>query len=194
MSDVTLQSLTDISKVRLFNKGEIVFQQGEQCSAIYKVLKGEVHLHRHDQDGKRVLLYRAYENNFFAEASLNSDQYHCTASCASDSSVLQIDSKKMMQILANDAQFSAQWIAVLSSELRRQRASVTRLNMNSASERLKHYLLTEGQPSGQIDLKGTLSDLAEVLGLSRESLYRTLRQLEQQQVIERKENSIKLIT
>ena len=55
-------------------------------------------------------------------------------------------------------------------------------------------LRCSSQPSGQIDLKGTLSDLAEVLGLSRESLYRTLRQLEQQQVIERKENSIKLIT
>ena len=185
-------SLQAISKFRSFVKGDAIFHLGERSEAIFKVLKGEVHLYRHNQSGNRVLLYRAFEGNYFAEASLNSDIYHCTAECAKASEIQVIDSNKMTRLLDQNSEFASKWILILSSELRRQRASVERLNIKSAAGRVKHYILTEGDSWGEIKLQGSLSDLSEVLGLSRESLYRTLSKLEKMGELERSDQSLKL--
>lgn len=113
-----LDLLQEISKYRHLNKGESVFQHGQAAEAIFKVIKGEVHLYRHEPQGKRVLLYRAYENNFFAEASLNSKHYHCTAICIVPTEVQVINAKKMSLLLQKNSKFATDWIFLLSSELR----------------------------------------------------------------------------
>lgn len=189
-----LKLLHKISKYIHLKKDETVFQQGEPSNAIYKVIKGQVHLYRHDIEGKRGLLYRAYDNNFFAEASLNSNHYHCTAVCILPSEIQVINASKMKNLLQKDPQFSSDWIAHLSSEIRHQRASVERLMINSASERIRHYLITEGDSEGELRLKCTLTELAEVLGISRETLYRTLAKMERQGRIERIQDIIRLRT
>ena len=176
------------------NKGETVFQQGEPSNAIFKVIKGKVHLYRHDLEGKRGLLFRAYDNNFFAEASLNSNHYHCTAVCVVSTEVQMINASKMKDLLQKNTEFASDWISLLSSELRHQRASVERLMINSASERIRHYLITEGDSEGELRLKCTLTELAEVLGISRETLYRTLAKMERQGRIERIQDIIRLRT
>lgn len=184
--------LQGISKIRSFSKGEPIFRLNQCAEALYKVLIGEVHLYRHNQNGNRVLLYRAYEDNYFAEASLNSHVYHCTAECVKESEIQIIDANKMLRLLDQNAEFASKWILILSSELRRQRASVERLSIKSAAERIKHYILTEGESWGELQLKGSLSDLSDMLGLSRESLYRTLSKMEKSGELERIDQSFKL--
>lgn len=187
-----LHRLETLSKLKSFAKGGIIFHLGEQAESIYKIVTGEVHLYRHNQDGKRVLLHRAYDNQFFAEASLNSDCYHCTAVSMKPSTIQIINADKMLLELNNNAQFSTAWIAHLSSELRRQRASVERLHIKSAEDRLRHYILTEGTAWGELQLQGTISELSEILGISREALYRTLSSMEKKGVLERKDHLLTL--
>ena len=184
--------LKSISKTRTLKKGETVFQLGQPAEAIYKVIRGQVHLYRHDQDGRRVLLYRAYDDHFFAEASLNSQQYHCTAVCIKPTDIEIFNAKQLLDLLNTNPDFALSWISLLSSELRRQRASVERLNIKSARERIRHYVMTEGEPWGELHLKGTMTDWSEVLGLTRETLYRTLSDMEKQGELERIDSLIRL--
>ena len=185
--------LQSISKQRHFVKGEAVFTQGHEAHSIYRVISGEIHLFRLDSEGRRTILYRAYDDDFFAEASLNSDHYHCTAYCARDCEIQFINAQGLIKLLHESTAFSMDWIALLSTELRYQRSCVERLHINSASERIIHYLMTEGNRSRELHLQGTLSDFSEVLGLSRETLYRTLRTLEQQGKITRHDQVIRLL-
>ncbi len=181
-----------ISKTRSLDKDATLFHLGQRADAVYKVLIGEVHLYRSSENGNRVLLYRALKDSYFAEASLNSDVYHCTAECVKASEIQIIDAVKMQELLKHNPDFALQWILLLSSELRRQRTSVERLNMRSAAERIKHYILTEGDSVGELQLQGSLSDLSDMLGLSRESLYRTLSNMERLGELTRTDQSIKL--
>jgi CRP-like cAMP-binding protein len=151
-----------------------------------------VHLYRHNQDGKRVLLYRAYDNQYFAEVSINSDCYHCTAVSRKQSEIQIIDAEKMLLELGVNSEFAVAWTANLSSELRRQLASVERLHLKSAEEKLRHFILTEGSPLGELQLKGTVSELSEIPGLSCETLYRTISKMEKQGMLLRTDNLIKL--
>jgi len=184
--------LENLSKSKCYAKGEIIFHPGQQAESIYKVTKGEVHLYRHSQDGKRVLLHRAYDDHYFAEASLNSDQYHCTAVSVKSSEIQVINATKMLGVLRENTDFAVAWITRLSSELRRQRTFVELLHLKSAEERLRHYILTEGSPWGELHLKGTVSELSEILGLSRETLYRTISKMEKQGILQRVDNILRL--
>jgi CRP-like cAMP-binding protein len=193
MNNSFLKELENLSKNKSFKKREVVFHLGEKAKSIYRVIQGEVHLYRHNQDGKRVLLYRAYDNDYFAEASLNSDRYHCSAVSMKPSSVQVIDGEAMLRELKVNSEFATAWIANLSSELRRQRASVERLHIKSAEERLKHFILTEGSPWGELHLTGTISELSEIIGINRETLYRTLSKMEKQGILQRKRNIYRLL-
>jgi CRP-like cAMP-binding protein len=192
MNDSHLDLLLSIGKHRSLSDGEAVFQLGQRAEAIFRVIHGEVHLYRHGPDGKRILLYRAYDGDYFAEASLNATQYHCTAICARPTELQVFNAREMRSLLRKDAEFASAWISRLSSELRRQRASVERLNLKSAADRVSHYLMTEGEPSGELQLRGTLSEMAEMLGLSREALYRTLSKMQSQGILERINDVLRL--
>lgn len=66
--------------------------------------------------------------------------------------------------------------------MRRQRARSERLSLNSAAERVIHYLETEGV-NGVLILSQSRKAWAAELGLSHESLYRTLRVLQDSSTI-----------
>jgi len=174
-------------------QGESVFQQGQKADAIFQIVTGEVHLIRDNSEGQRILLYRARDNDFFAEASLSATHYHCMAQCVTDCRLKVYPASHILKLLADDAEFALAWINFLSIQLRRQRSMVERLNMKSAADRLRHYLLTEGEPEGELLINGTLTKLAEQLGLSRESLYRTLSRLKQENRIEQKGKRLRLL-
>ena len=67
--------------------------------------------------------------------------------------------------------------AELSRELRRLRAQCERLSLNTAHERIIHFLETEGE-NGVLTLAQTKKQWAAELGLSHEALYRSLAQME----------------
>ncbi len=184
--------LHSISKTRHFNEDESVFQIGQPATHIFQVITGEVHLSRHSGAGQRVLLFRAFAGDYFAEASLNSSTYHCTAVAKTLSSIRLFNADDVRLLLQENSEFAMAWISRLSTELRRQRASVERLNLKPAADRVIHYLLTEGQPMGEVELTGTLSELSEILGMSRETLYRTLAQMQKSGSIERIGNKLRI--
>jgi CRP-like cAMP-binding protein len=96
-------------------------------------------------------------------------------------------------LLARDAVFAGEWIALLARHLHRARARVERVALRSAAERVLHYLNTEGRgPRCEVVIAGSIKDLARELGLTHESLYRTLARLEQEGVILREEGRLRL--
>jgi CRP-like cAMP-binding protein len=192
VEDTPSQLLQRFARKRCFASGQNVFQLGHQAKAIFRVISGEVQLYRYDVSGHRVLLHRAFSGNFFAEASLNVEQYHCTAICARDSEVEVFNSARFRSLLDDSPSFQKFWIEHLSTELRRQRASVERLSLKSAADRVVHYLMTEGEPAGELKLQGTVSELADMLGLSRESLYRTLSKMKKNKTLQQQGTMLKL--
>jgi CRP/FNR family transcriptional regulator, dissimilatory nitrate respiration regulator len=173
-----LQQLRDRSSERCYDKGEAVFHMGDPARAVYYLLEGEVHLQRHGPAGETVILHRVRERGFFAEASFGTTHYHCTALCVRPARILAVPRELLRERLVNDGDFALEWVAGLSTQLRRQRTTVERLQMRGAEARIRHYLLTEGSPPGELELTFTLTQWADLLGLTRETLYRTLAGME----------------
>lgn len=164
--------------MRDYSKGDTVFRLGDAARAVYYLLDGEVHLLRNGPDGGTVILHRALPRGFFAEASLNAERYHCTALCVRASRVLVLPRNVLRRQLEQDSDFALDWVSGLCTELRRQRSTVERLQLRGAEARVRHYLLTEGDAAGGLELRCTVSHWADLLGLTRETLYRTLARME----------------
>jgi CRP-like cAMP-binding protein len=170
-----------------------VFRKGDPVRAVFLVLDGEVRLSRFAKDGSEIALHRAGRGEFFAEAALSSTRYRCNAIASQPSTLLEFPAAKVRTLLANDHEFSRQWIGLLARQLHALRARLERQALKSAADRVLHLLLTEG--SGQhceVVLPGSVKDLAKELGLTHESLYRTLARMERDGVVVRGENRLRM--
>lgn len=167
--------LRDATRLRTFSKGKILFQQGERPAAMLFILTGEIRLIRRTVTGDEIILQRS-NGGFIAEASLNSKTYHCDVVAASDGQFLLFPRAVFIAALDSDTVFNRTWIELLATEVRRLRARSERLTLNSAAERILHYLESEGV-DGVVNLIQTRKAWATELGLSHEVLYRTLRTL-----------------
>ena len=171
-----------------------VFRKGDAVQAVFLVLEGEVRLSRFAKDGSEIALHRAGRGEFFAEAALNAPRYQCNAIASQASTLLAFPAAKVRALLDRDREFAHQWVALLARQLHSARARLERLALKSAAERVLHYLHTEGKgPRYEVALSGSVKDLAKELGLTHESLYRTLARLEQDNVLVRSDHRLGLV-
>ncbi|MEY2653746.1 MAG: hypothetical protein RLZZ524_774 [Pseudomonadota bacterium] len=171
---VALQSLIDDHQ-RSYEAGAAVFRAGAPARHVYHLTEGRVRLVRYGRAGEEAVIHVARPGEFFAEASLHGDRYHCTAVAVVPSTLAAIPSAGLAALLAEDPGVMQAWVAILSSQLRRARSRVERLCLRSAAERIEHLLLCEGSgPACIYRPGGSLKELAVDLGLTHEALYRTL--------------------
>ena len=123
-------------------------------------------------------------------ASLDQTAYHCDAVAVAQTEVLLISRRAFIDALGEE-DFRMKWIALLSRELRRVRALSQRLSLRSAQARIVHYIEAEGE-HGRLLLSQTKKDWAAELGLTHESLYRTLGKLERDGIVVRGENRLRI--
>lgn len=186
------EPLTQISQPLRYEKTQAVFRTGDPAEAVYRVMTGEVHLLRHAPDGAAIVIHRAHAGDFFAEASLFGERYHCDAICVRPSRCLRLPADALRQAMANDPGFAMGWITALSRNLRRQRAAHERLALKGTRARVVHYLVDCGE-SGCVTLGQPLIRWAEELGVSHEALYRTLAAMEKEGVLVREGTTLRLL-
>jgi CRP/FNR family transcriptional regulator, dissimilatory nitrate respiration regulator len=100
--DALPRSLEAGSAARVVAPGELLFRQGDRATAIYKVESGRLRLIRRTVDDHLVILHTAHRGEFFAEASLLADAYHCDAVAAAQSRVRVYPKAIVMEALRTD--------------------------------------------------------------------------------------------
>jgi CRP/FNR family transcriptional regulator, dissimilatory nitrate respiration regulator len=181
------------SAVRVLAPGELLFRQGDRAAAIYKVESGRLRMIRRTVDDHLVILHTAGRGEFFAEASLFAEVYHCDAVAAAQSRVRVYPKPIVMEALRTDPALAEAFMARLARQLQELRARMELRNIRSARERVLQYLrLRAGVHGRSIAIEGQLQDIAAEIGISREALYRTLATLEAEGCLTRTENAILL--
>lgn len=150
--------------------GEYLFHMGGTSDAIYLVESGEVHLQRYTEAGDLIVIHRAFTGSFFAEASLFSESYHCDAVAHSETSVIAINKRSVLQLMDVDPSFALKVTAYFSRQVQDYRRLLELRSIKSATDRVLAGL-QEGWHEGSI------MTFAAQLGLTHEATYRALNQL-----------------
>ena len=186
-------SLEAESVVRVLGSGDLLFRQGDPAAAIYKVESGRLRLIRRTVDDHLVILHTARRGEFFAEASLFADAYHCDAVAAAPSSVRVYPKQIVMEAMRTDPTLAEAFMARLAHQLQELRARMELRNIRSARDRVLQYLrLRAGTHGRSIAVEGQVQDIAAEIGMTREALYRTLAALESEGHLTRTETAILL--
>ena len=188
----TPETLRQEARPLAMDKGQRIFSFGDAVDNVFRVQEGEVCLTRFSPDGTEIVLSRAREGEFFAEASLFGTRYHCNAICTRSGSCLRLPVEALRHCLSSDPGFAMAWIATLSSNLRRQRAAQERLGLKSLRMRVIHYLVDRGN-EGRVELDQPIIRWAVELGASHEALYRTLAEMEREGVLQRHGQTLTLM-
>jgi CRP/FNR family transcriptional regulator, dissimilatory nitrate respiration regulator len=172
-------SLEAGSVVRVLEARELLFQQGDRTAAIYKIEIGRIRLIRRTVDDHPVILYTARRGEYFAEASLFAETYHCDAVAAAPSRVRVYPKTAVIAALRADPDLAQAFMARLAVQLQELRTLMELRNIRSAHERVLQYLRWRAIEQGRsIAVEGQLQDIAAEIGITREALYRTLTALE----------------
>ena len=163
---------------RLFETGQIVpleagqtaFRTGDRVLSMYLVLEGGVDLVRYTASGTSLILNRVSPGNVLAEASAYSEQYHCDGLASTKTRLRSLPVSQFLERLHSSSDVARTWAAQLARELQNARMQSEIRSLKTVAERLDAWLgLRNALPP-----RGEIQDLARVLGVSREALYREL--------------------
>src|SRR5256886_16697332 len=87
---------------RSLARDEVLFRQGDKVSAIYFVEAGRLRLERRTFDGRSLILGTTPAGEFFVEAALFSDIYHCDAVATEPSQVRVYPKQAVLNALRTD--------------------------------------------------------------------------------------------
>jgi CRP-like cAMP-binding protein len=156
---------------------------------MFWVQSGEARLCRTSLMGSEIVFQRA-RRGFLAEASYDQSAYHCDGVAVQNTRVLALRVEHFRAALAT-TDLRDMWLRHLSQELRRVRAHSERLSLRTANDRIIHFIETEGS-DGQIVLSQSKKSWASELGLTHEALYRSLRTMMDDGILETSGNIVRL--
>ena len=178
---------------RSLSRNEVLFRQGDKVNSIYFVEAGRLRLERRTFDGRLLTLGTTLAGEFFVEAALFADIFHCDAVATEPSRVRVYPKDAVLNALRTDPESAMSFLAVVARQIIELRQRVELMKVRSAKERVLLYLDFNAGPDGRtVNLPGQLQDIASELGLTREALYRTLASPERAGAIERAGARIRL--
>lgn len=101
-------SLAHLAVERALDAGETVFRMGAAAQHVHFLAEGRVTLSRFGPQGEEVAIHAARAGESFAEASLHSERYHCSAVVAQPALVASVPSDELRALLRRDAEESGQ--------------------------------------------------------------------------------------
>ena len=174
-----------VEGVRLaVRRNEEIFGEGEPAISVYRVLKGVVRTYRILADGRRQIAEFFLAGDVFGLEE--SGEYRTSAEAVCDGEVLAIRKRQLTDRGACDLATAQKLWALTLHHLRRSEEHMLVLGRKNACERLGWFLMdmAERIPApDRIDLPMSRQDIADYLGLTIETVSRTMTTLQDDAVI-----------
>jgi len=167
---------SDERVMRTLAHDQRLFSQDSVPAGLFYLTSGAIDLKRVIRSGHSVLIHRARSGETFAEASLFSDAYHCTATAVGDAHVVECKRLVIQRLLNTDIEFCRLMMSRFAVQIQQTRRRVELLSIRAADERIL-AALADGL------LIEDIATFAETIGLASETVYRALAQLSKKGLI-----------
>lgn len=195
MENNILQNLTKTEKefviIKTVAKNTTLFREGEKCESIAIVVSGEIKISSFSFKGEELIYNILKKNEVFGNNLIFSDDpfYKGDVIATKESVVVSLNRINLLNLLQSNKDFLLSYLNVQSNFGKKLNSTIKMLSYSSAEERFRFYLFQNG---GEITYDSVTS-LAGVLQIKRETLSRLLTKLEKENVIQRSPHQIILI-
>ena len=192
--EVEPRELEEVAKVavpRNWERGEILFREGDQGDTCYLIRSGAVLLTREHQDGRMVALAELRGGSLFGElAMFRGERRSATAEVIEPASALALLANDMQRLVRRNPDLSLKLLASLAERVSRTNERLLQQSFQTVAGRVASALLAQttnrqadGAPDSDVLIRSTQAEIAHLAGTSRESCSRFLATLERAGIV-----------
>ena len=187
-----LERIAEVAVPRSFDPGQLVFAEGDDSDTCYIVREGLARAIRRHADGRTITLATFGPGDIFGELAMFEDERRsATVEAVEATSVVGVLGGDMRRLMAEFPGIAMRLAIALGRRLRETNERLSRQSFQTVQSRVAHALselvaqelAQNGARPGDVLVRTTQADLAQLAGSSRESASRFLAVLERAGVI-----------
>lgn len=179
----SLDRLAQISVRRRYERGELIFSQGDEPPGLYVVAEGGVRVFKTIPSGKEHVLHLAEPGSTFAEAAvLGGFSCPANAEATAPTTCVLLPTAAFRQLLDRNPELPRQLLTGMAMWVHQLVDLLEDIVLRDAAGRLARYLLDQAEDE-VVSLPALKRHLASHLNLTSESFSRTLSRLADRELI-----------
>lgn len=194
LSDDELTSLAKITHSESLKSGETLFFEGDMSGDCFIVQAGALKLYKLMPDGRRQITGFLFKGDFLGIQA--GEEYGYTAEALEPSEACAIPGEKMEALVADYPKLANRLLNLASLELAAAQDQMLLLGRKTAQERIASFLLwlaerarDRGDAANPVRVPMSRSDMGDYLGLTVETVSRTITKLKTSGLISLKEGN-----
>jgi len=176
-----LSRLADIVIAKNHEPRHTIFSEGDEATDLFNVTGGTVMLYKLLADGRRQITGFLFGGDFMGLSVSGNDAY--SAEAITPVSICRFPRKRMEKVLDDFPKMQRRLFSMASNELASAQDQMLLLGRKTAKEKLASFLLNlsrravrRGQPDNPIAVPMGRADIGDYLGLTTETVSRTVTQ------------------
>ena len=203
LSGEELEKVARVAVPRSYPAGTIILREGDPGDTCYILRSGGARVVRQHADGRAITLTNLGPGEIFGElAMFDGEVRSATVEAIDDVQAIAILAGDLKRLLGTHPEIAVKLLGALAERLRETNARISRQSFQKVSSRVAGVLveLAEtgtrtggGQPGetvGEVTVRSTQADLAQLAGTSREAASRFLATLQRAGVLTTKRGRI----
>ncbi|HZN88687.1 MAG TPA: Crp/Fnr family transcriptional regulator [Thermoleophilaceae bacterium] len=186
-----LVEVAQVAVPRNWNRGEVIFREGDNGDTCYLLRSGAVVLTREHQDGRMVALAELRAGALFGElAMFRGETRSATAEAIEATAAVALLAGDMQRLIRRNSALALKLLAALAERVSRTNERLLQQSFQTVAGRVASAVLAqvvarqaEGAPEGDVLIRSTQAEIANLAGTSRESASRFLATLERAGVV-----------
>lgn len=199
------EQLVEVEKTileRTYQKGRIIFMEGEPGEAVFFVKSGRIKVTKQTDDGREHILHFINPGEVFAEVVMFDDDgtYPATAEVIEKCTVGLIRNVDLERIIQKNSSIALGLLKIMARRLRISQQQLIELALLDTTRRAASMLLflageqgTKTEKGIVIDISLTNQDLASLIGTSRETVNRILNEFKRKKAIDVKKSQVTIL-
>lgn len=192
LDNLQLSDVMGMIQRRRFKKGQVIFFEGDVSDKFYIINKGKIKIYKYNKEGKEQILYILSEGDFIGYLSLlKKGKVDFNAEALEDVSVCILTKDDFDKIVKKTPEISLRILENLHDRLVSLENLVQTLSTKDIETRIAALLRNFAKDFGReeedgivIDLPLSREEMANYIGVTRETMSRKLTAMEEDGVIE----------
>jgi CRP/FNR family transcriptional regulator, cyclic AMP receptor protein len=203
LSPEELEKVARVAVPRSYPAGSIILREGDPGDTCYILRSGTARVVRQHPDGRAITLTNLGSGEIFGElAMFGGEVRSATVEAVDDVRAVAILAGDLKRLLGEHPEIAVKLLGALAERLRETNARISRQSFQKVSSRVAGVLVElaetgtrtggdqAGATAGEVTVRSTQADLAQLAGTSREAASRFLATLQRAGVLTTKRGRI----
>lgn len=190
LESIYLDEILDKVKHKQYTKGEVLFIEGDKACTLFFISSGKIKLYKYTKDGKEQIVHILSDGDFFGELDLlRNSEYGFSSKAIEEAEVCIFSKEEMRSLMMNNPKIAISLLENIGNrlaELENLAKNLATINIDSRMAYLVIDLMkkyADEVDSMSINLPLSREDMANYIGVTRETISRKLKKFEDERLI-----------